>query len=235
MPVSGRSVAFTAAGFVLLYSGYANRSIKDTLTGFLKGQPPAPAPTGPPSIGIGGTGAAAAGPANANAPTPSAIANDALRYVGHPYLYGGAPGPDGANGWDCSSFANWVLGHDFGMQLPGESSAGYAGTSHGPTTLGYLAWSACTTISNKGSDAQAGDLLVWQTHMGFSLGGGQMVSALGAKWGTVQTTIPGGSPTGEILFVRRLKTSTTSTAPASGGIFPTPSGKAPAGTLPGAA
>lgn len=220
MPVQGRSVAYVAAGFTLLYSGYANRSVKDTLTGFLKGQVPAPAPTGAPTIGVNDTGASAAAGVNANASTPSGIANDALRYVGHPYLYGGAPGPNGTSPWDCSSFANWVLGHDLHMTLPGSSSPGYDGAAHGPTTLSYLAWTGASTVSNSASAAQAGDLLVWQTHMGFALGGGQMISALNPSLGTKVTTIPGGSPGAEIMFVRRIKSATVSLTPLPAGVTP---------------
>jgi cell wall-associated NlpC family hydrolase len=221
MPVQGRSVAYAAAGFVLVYSGWANRSVKDTLTGLLSGHPPAASPAGAPTIGINDTGAAAgSSPANANASTPSGIANDALRYVGHPYVYGGAPGPAGTSGWDCSSFANWVLGHDLHMTLPGSSGPGYNGASHGPTTLSYLAWTGAATIGNSASAAQAGDLLVWQTHMGFALGGGQMISALNESLGTKVTTIAGGSPGPEILFVRRIKGATTSLTQLPAGVTP---------------
>ena len=52
--------------------------------------------------------------------------------------------------------------------------------------------------------AQAGDLCVWQTHMGIAVGGGQMVSALNERLGTRVTTISGGAPGGEVLFVRRI-------------------------------
>jgi cell wall-associated NlpC family hydrolase len=44
-----------------------------------------------------------------------AIASDALRYQGAPYKWGGAK-PDG---WDCSGFVNYVIGHDMGMRIPG--------------------------------------------------------------------------------------------------------------------
>lgn len=206
MAVSGAGVAYAAAGFTLLWSGVRNATLKDTLTAFLRGQSPAPHPTGPVTIGLASTGNASAAPAGgAPGTTPSAVANDALKYTGHPYLYGGAPGTDGSHPWDCSSFCNWVLGHDLGMTLPGESSPGYSGTSHGPNTVSYLAWGGAKTVSNSASAAQAGDLCVWQTHMGIAIGGGQMVSALNESLGTRVTSISGGAPGGEILFVRRLK------------------------------
>ncbi len=52
MPVSGMGVAYSLGGFVLLWSGVKNTTLKDTLTSFLKGQAPAANPTGSPSIGL---------------------------------------------------------------------------------------------------------------------------------------------------------------------------------------
>lgn len=51
--VSGLAVAETTAGFLLLWSGLRNVPIKDTLTGFAKGQPPQGTPTGAPTLSIG--------------------------------------------------------------------------------------------------------------------------------------------------------------------------------------
>jgi cell wall-associated NlpC family hydrolase len=205
--VDGIAVAYGLSGFVLLYSGYANRSLKDTITAFLKGQVPQKESTGPVSLSVSDpdSGSSSGASASGTTPTNNSIANDALQYVGHPYIYGGSPGTNGKSGWDCSSFCNWVLGHDLGMTLPGNSSPGYSGTSHGPTTLSYLTWSGATTIGNTASKAEAGDLCVWQTHMGIATGDSQMVSALDEELGTKVTTISDGAPGGEILFVRRIK------------------------------
>lgn len=228
MAISGIGVAYTLGGFVLVYSGWANRSITDTVKGFLSGKPPAANPSGPIRLGVNDNSSGSGSGSGSVPATDSAIANDALKYVGHRYVYGGAPGPNGTSGWDCSSMVNWVLGHDLGMTLPGDSSPGYNGESHGPTTLSYLAWSGAKTISNRSSAAQAGDLCVWQTHIGIAIGNGQMVSALNESLGTKVTTISGGAPGGELLFVRRVK---TTESPATGGIYPTPSGQST--TLPG--
>lgn len=204
--ISGLSVAYTAAGLVLVLSGVRNDPLAATITSLLKGQVPAPHPSGPPTIGVSGSNTQQN--TNSAGTTDSAIANDALKYIGHPYVYGGAPGTNGQSGWDCSSFCNWVLGHDLNFTLPGAIGSGYSGTSHGPTTLSYLAWTGASTVSNSASAAQAGDLCVWQTHMGIALGNGNMVSALNESLGTKQTTISGGSPAGELLFVRRVKANT---------------------------
>ena len=201
--LSGKAVALTTAGFVLLWSGIKGATVGQTLRSLLKGEPVATVPEAPPSIGVNDN----ASPSATSTPlttTTSSIANDALKYQGHAYLYGGAPGTSGANPWDCSSFCNWVLGHDLGMTLPGSSSPGYSGTSHGPTTLSYLAWSQAETVSHEASESEAGDLCVWQTHMGIALGGSQMISALDPSLGTRVTSISSGAPPGELLYVRRI-------------------------------
>jgi hypothetical protein len=59
MAVSGLGVAYAATGFVLLWSGVKNATLKDTLTSFLKGQAPAANPTGAPTIGVSVPAAAA--------------------------------------------------------------------------------------------------------------------------------------------------------------------------------
>lgn len=198
-------MAYTAGGFVLLWSGVKGATVGQTLRALLHGENPSAVSEPPPTVGIldSSSGAAPAAGLTGSA-SDSAIASDALRYKGHPYLYGGAPGPGGTRPWDCSSFCNWVLGHDMGLTLPGSSSPGYNGQSHGPATTTYLlAWSKYR-VKGGASVAVAGNLLVWQTHMGIALGGGQMISALDPALGTRVTTISGGSPTGEVLSVIRV-------------------------------
>lgn len=186
----------------MLWSGIKGWPISETFKNLLSGKTPA-VNAEPINTSTGQTAPASATSVPVTA-TGNSIADDAQKYAGHPYKYGGAPGPSGTDPWDCSSFCNWVLGHDLGMTLPGSSSPGYSGTSHGPPTGLYLAWSRAQTVGHSAKDAQAGDLCVWQTHMGIALGGGNMISALNESLGTQVTTIPGGSPGGEVLFVRRI-------------------------------
>jgi cell wall-associated NlpC family hydrolase len=195
--ISAPAAGAMGAGALFLYSGITNRRVTDVLRAVLSGK-------APPSAGaypLATTPSATSTPAST---TTSSIANDALKYEGHPYLSGGAPGPSGTSPWDCSSFCNWVLGHDLGMTLPGSSTPGYSGTSHGPTTLSYLAWAGAQTVGHGASQTQPGDLCVWQTHMGIAIGNGQMISALDEQLGTQVTSISGGAPPGELLFVRRV-------------------------------
>ncbi len=141
-----------------------------------------------------------------------AIANDALTYKGHPYFYSGAPGADGKQPWDCSSFCNWVLGHDFQFALPGGLS-GYDGSQHGPSTLSYLIWGGANRISR--GNIQAGDLCVWQTHMGIAINNTQMISAENPKNGTRVSNIDG-FMRGEVLMPMRVKGIPAGAAPLSG-------------------
>jgi cell wall-associated NlpC family hydrolase len=203
--VSGLAVAEIAAGLVLAWSGIENVPIQTVIKSFVSGKLPTPGPavsyatpasaTSSDAIGAIGGGSAA------GSTTDSAIANDALQYQGHCYSYGGAPGTSGQGCWDCSSFVNWVLGHDLHIDIPGVQN--YNGSSHGPTTLSYLVWGGGTRISS--SEIQAGDLCVWQTHMGIAISNSEMISALNESLGTMVTTISGGAPAGELLIPMRVK------------------------------
>ena len=195
--VNGLAVAAVAGGVLLAWSGIKGNRVTDVLRELLSGKQPSNT-NAYPIAGSSGTGGFQ------GSATGSAIAQDALQYQGHKYLYGGPSNVNG--GWDCSSFVSWVLGHDLGLQIPGGSWSKVTnnGGSHGPTTLSYLAWSGASTVGHSASDAQAGDLCVWQSHMGIAIGGGRMISALNPSLGTEVTTISGGAPFGELLFVRRL-------------------------------
>jgi cell wall-associated NlpC family hydrolase len=122
--------------------------------------------------------------------------------TGAGYRWGGAPAV-GTGNWDCSSFVNWVVGHDCGMAIPGYAAGSYGGAEHGPATLSWLAWSGCTTIGHSGSAAQPGDLAVWQTHMGICTGPNTMISAQDPQNGTRISAIDG-FISGELLYIRRL-------------------------------
>jgi cell wall-associated NlpC family hydrolase len=124
----------------------------------------------------------------------SAIANDALRYQGAGYRFGGNPAA-GIGNWDCSSFVSWVLGHDLKMSVPMYPNGTYNGTAHGPTALQYLTWVGATSIAR--SSAASGDLCCWATHIGIMIASNQMISAYDAAKGTLITAIDGAGPTGE--------------------------------------
>lgn len=137
----------------------------------------------------------------------NALSSDALQYVGHQYVFGGAPGIDGKGPWDCSSFMNWVLGHDFGLKLPGSLRAGYDGTSHGPVVASYATWGNAVTVPSP----QAGDLVLYlpNVHIGMATSPTTFVSALNPGLGTLNGPIKGAAP-GAIMYRRVIGISTIS-------------------------
>jgi cell wall-associated NlpC family hydrolase len=169
-----------AAGSVLLYAGLKGYSIPATLQDIITGKSPLSQAQATPVSGDV-TAAAAATTAGGG----SALANDAVSYVGHCYLYGGAPGTSGKGCWDCSSFMNWVVGHDGGMAIPGYAAGAYDGAEHGPSTLSWLLFGTGISAAN----AESGDLIVGETHMGMVTTPGNYVSAHDPAEGTTVSAI----------------------------------------------
>lgn len=165
----------------------------------ITGQKPAQADSYPLGTGVG-TAAASAAQAGANAVgglSGNVIAQTALQYVGHAYRFGGAPGPTAANPWDCSSMVNFVCGVKLGLPIPGYAAGRYKGTVHGPPTGSWMIWPGIRHV--KRSEIQAGDIVVWTTHMGIVLGPDSMVSALNPK---TTTKVTGINPTSPPIFGR---------------------------------
>ena len=211
MPLIITGIGLYLAWFSVHYWGsdtkWPTDPVKDVLQG--KGIPAATGQTTAVQIADQVEGASAGStPGYSSSVTGAAIVNDALKYVGDGYVYGG---PSSPGQWDCSSFCSYVLGHDLGMPIPGGDWATLTGngTEHGPTTNNYLLFG---TAIQYGSE-QPGDLVVTSVHMGIVIGGGQMVSAedqqLGTGIGSYQSGFPGGTP-----YVRRV-TSTVAAASAN--------------------
>jgi cell wall-associated NlpC family hydrolase len=212
--LSGIALAEIGLGVILAWSGIENEPIASTLRSLAGGQKPA---SGPPTS-TGGYGTVPLSAPNltgsgavTSAASDSAIATDALRYQGAGYVWAGAP-LEGVGNWDCSSFANWVCGKDLGLAIPGYAPSSYSGATHGPATTAWLVWGGLETVGHDGASSQAGDLCIWQTHMGIAIGGGRMISAQDPELGTGISGIDGAIP-GELLFVRRYLESTISVAP----------------------
>jgi len=185
MAVKGASVAYCAVGGLVLFSGIKGATIAATVTALLHGNLSV---SDTETIAFGSSGASGNGSASG-----SAILADAEQYAGHKYVYGGPSNP--TSGWDCSSFVSCVLGKDMGFPIPGGSWAAVTsnGASHGPTADEYLTWSGATTVAT--SAAQPGDLLVWDTHIGFVVDSSHMFSAYDTASGTLETGWTG--PNGE--------------------------------------
>lgn len=146
--------------------------------------------------------------------TGSAIADDALKYNGAGYVWGGNASQVGD--WDCSSFVSYVLGHDLGMNLPGGKwgEPGFPPHAHGPTTMQYLMFGSPLNLDQ----VQAGDLIVSSEHIGIAISPTQMISAQDPALGTGVAGFPAGFPAGPPHYRRVSGTGGT------GGILPTPSG-----------
>jgi cell wall-associated NlpC family hydrolase len=173
--IPGLPVAFIAAGGVLVWSGVENEPVTSVLRSLASGQAPA---KGPAETFATPAAAAPSSSGNLGSGSGAQIAQDALSYAGHCYGFGGAPGTSGTGCWDCSSFVNWVVGHDMGLAIPFYKAGGYDGSAHGPPTGAWLAWTGCTTVQANGvSQAQAGDIVVGVTHMGIYTSDGDYMSA----------------------------------------------------------
>jgi cell wall-associated NlpC family hydrolase len=132
------------------------------------------------------------------------IADAALASIGHQYVWGGAPGPLGLNGWDCSSATDWWVAVAAGQAIPGFPPGTYKGQVHGPTTVSWHAWIGIGVVEIPRAAVQAGDIMLFDTHMGVAVSNSDMVSALNPVDGTQRTPIDGLMP-GETLDTLRLK------------------------------
>ncbi|MCL2728808.1 MAG: transglycosylase SLT domain-containing protein [Actinomycetia bacterium] len=140
----------------------------------------------------------------------ASILADAMKFQGHKYVYGGPSNPQG--GFDCSSFVSYILGHDFGMAIPGGSwkNVTGGGHGHGPTADAYLHWSGAKDKSSQDPrKVAAGDLLVWNTHVGFGAGPNKMFSAFDTAKGIIMTPLIGFGPSGEQLKIRQINSASS--------------------------
>lgn len=114
----------------------------------------------------------------------AAIAASAQRWNGHKYVWGGPSNP--TSGWDCSSFASYILGTN-GIALPGGFHS--PSNTHGPATGQYLSGYGTHKPYSKMSP---GDLYVSGTHMGIVIGPGKGFAARSTATGTgPQNVMPG--------------------------------------------
>jgi cell wall-associated NlpC family hydrolase len=192
MPVNGVALSAVGAGVLFVWSGVKGWSVLGTAKELVTGVQPQGTNMYPLSGGNASSGSGVVGGSS------SGIAQDALRYQGHPYLYGGSAGTSGNNPWDCSSFCNWVCGHDEKLPIPGMGAGSYNVSFHGPTTVQWAIFPRLSSVS--ASEVAAGDIIVWPTHMGIAISNTQMISAVDPQEGTKVGPIAG--PTGEPIIKR---------------------------------
>jgi len=125
------------------------------ITGAAAAAPSSPAPSGPAPTG--GAGADAAQTA-----LNASIIVDVQRYLGVPYVFGGAS----PKGFDCSGLVTYVLHHDLGLNLPNNT--------HTVTAQWYV-WSGAVTVPN--AQRLPGDLVCYPGHIGIAADPGYMINA----------------------------------------------------------
>ena len=201
MPVDGTGLMLVSAGALFAYAGVTGKPVLGSLYAVVSGKSPSGTAQVTPISGTGNPNAvpvAAGAVSGGGSAFAQALAAKGLSFTGHVYTWGGAPHKDASGGWDCSSFVNyclWSLGH----ATPGGA---YNPDAHGPVAADYLSWAGAVTIPR--SQAGAGDLCCWPTHIGIAISNTQMVSALNPSLGTAVTGIESGGPSGETLTCRRI-------------------------------
>jgi len=178
--LSGLALAEIVAGMVFVYTGIYALPVGYTLKYLIQGKAPPVQKTGADTLAATEaadiSGAESASAYTGSPASNSALAQYAQTWVGHRYIYGGPSNP--TNGWDCSSFVSYCLGH-FNIAIPGGSWASVTnnGATHGPTVASYVVWGGATTITR--SQTIAGDLILYppDTHMGIAVSGTEFVSA----------------------------------------------------------
>lgn len=210
--VNGTAVAAASAGALLIWSGIKGASVTGSLRSLISGRPPPGRNLHPVAgtefsgvmPGDSGLGAVQSAPAGA---TGSALADAGLRYVGKPYHWAGGNPNTGA---DCSGLVNYAACHDQRLPIPGYRGGTFTGATHGPGTITWLAWAPGHMQRVKSGAVVAGDLVIWQSHMGIAISGTRYVSAFDTAEGVVVHNIHGGGPVGEVATFWRYPVARTS-------------------------
>ena len=195
MALNGRALSAIAIGSVFVWSGIKGWSILGTAKDVVVGQKPTGKVVNPLVSAEQSLGSAPGVVGSGD------IVSTAMQYIGHAYLYGGAPGKDASKPWDCSSYVNYIIGVKLGRAIPGFKPGAYDGSSHGPPTGAWGIWPNLKHLSR--GDVASGDIIVWVGHMGIAINNSQMVSALNPEEGTKVTPIDGHG-NGPIMAYGRL-------------------------------
>lgn len=182
--INGRALTAVALGTLFVWSGVKGWSVLGTIGNIIQGKKPVE--SGVTTLTVPGAidtpdGGIQIHPSGAG--NGAAIAAEGVKWVGHPYRYGGAPGMDGKGFWDCSSFCNFIYHIKFGLAIPGYSPGKWRGNTHGPPTMSWAVWPGITNIPR--DQVQAGDVILWVGHMGIAISNTHMVHAPNPKRGTV--------------------------------------------------
>jgi cell wall-associated NlpC family hydrolase len=207
MPLKPAYLALAGAGVIVAVAGVKGWGVGGTFRDVISGKDPSQNAsltaqiTGASGYGYG---TAAEGIGSLTGAASNNIAATAESLIGFPYKWGAAPATGIS---DCSGFSNLVIGKLCGRSIPGFPNGSFAGTTHGPNCAAWLLWLASGGIKRIPlASTRAGDLAIWQTHMGIIVDGSQnMVSDLNPALGTRQTSIKDAAPPGELLICARLR------------------------------
>lgn len=169
--IPGIAVGLALTGAFLMFAGIKNVGLVDGLREFIRegtvpaGKPPAQKYEAPPElayVGRAGSGLSSeAGSAVLGAgsgPLGKRIAETARKYLGVPYVWGGAS----PRGWDCSGLVTYVL-NEAGVKVPRMTSGQ------------FLVWRGAYNVAR--SHCAAGDLVCWVGHIGIAINNSDMVNA----------------------------------------------------------
>lgn len=167
--ISGTGIALATGGALLIYAGIRNAKLVDALRAAAAGQPVAEGPSGGIGVQFGADPGTSAPPASSGTVTTAAgglgaqIAAGVRKYIGVPYVFGGA---NPSVGFDCSGLATWLLHHDLGLNLPSNTHT---------VAAQFLVWGGATTIPR--AQCAAGDLVCWVGHIGIAIDKDNMIAA----------------------------------------------------------
>lgn len=195
MAIDGKALTAVGIGAIFIWSGVKGWSVLKTIEDIIRGGPPAGGLSNPLVSGDAGD-LVKAGAEGVRLPGIASVAPvEGVRWLGHPYRFGGAPGQDGSGPWDCSSFCNFIYGVKLGLPIPGYAAGQYHGQVHGPTTFQWAVWPGIRSITR--DQVQAGDVIVYQKdasgHMGIAINNTDMVHAPNPRVGTIISKINGES------------------------------------------
>lgn len=182
MSLNGKGLAAVGVGALFVWSGVKGFSVLGSIRDIITGNPPA---TIDPALQLTDS----TGTSFVTQSSVTGLAGLAETGAGHAYKYGGAPGKNAENPWDCSSFVNYMVGVRMGRAIPGYRAGTYDGSVHGPATTQWGVWPGLGHGDR--ASVQAGDIIVWVGHMGIAIDNTHMISALNPKEGTKVTPIDG--------------------------------------------
>lgn len=155
--ISALHLAIAASGGVLLYAALQDMTPLEALKELTSGKKPKAIEEKSSSL-TGGSGASRASYGDAAGSGSGSLANAAKKYLGVPYVWGGAS----PKGMDCSGLVVLSFQDAYGVTPP-------------RTTYVQETWNQLQDIPR--GKTSAGDLVFWPGHVAIYVGGGNVIHA----------------------------------------------------------